>query len=583
LPPFGRLRDLGLAFCKLLKYAMAVTEFAICCCSSAQIAGRIDAFDFNASLRNILAVSACVHKNRAAETPGDACEFVDAGKPFVNGIAGEASKRRGAFDANFPVAEIRDFREKLIELDDDAVVSAIRDEHVRAFAENVARECALVCKCYCFLNIAYGFCFDEISCGTAYFKGSVLVHRYIFLNNHEENIYILGAMTEEELKQFKAALSITTVAMDLGLPVVRGRCRCFFPTRHAHGDRTPSVSFSEERGTFRCWVCDDVRGDVISLVQFVKNCSFLEALNWLKETYGFLLRGTKPQAQNRVSTTNFASAATMPNRAPALNVSPEQSAALVAKTAVRDAALEYRSPEPAKEIVSEDERKKIILSFLKMLSPVDKTPAAAYLARRRIYKPIWDKMLLRTITDYGALNNKLKETYDLEVLKYVGLFSEKGNLRYYKHPLFFPYLDSKRRSFYFQARAIDSTVVPKELNLRGTVPFPYNVSALDERPGWVYLCEGVVDTLTFLGQRIAAIGIPGVRSFKTEWLPLFKNKSVVLCLDKDEAGRSGTEYLQTVFANANIRTVVLGDGVDQFGKLSMKEGEDINDWFGGKK
>jgi len=390
-------------------------------------------------------------------------------------------------------------------------------------------------------------------------------------------------MTEEELKQFKAALSITTVAMDLGLPVVRGRCRCFFPTRHAHGDRTPSVSFSEERGTFRCWVCDDVRGDVISLVQFVKNCSFLEALNWLKETYGFLLRGAKPQAQNRVSTTNSASASTMPNRTPASNVSLEQSAALVAKTAVRDAALEYRSPEPAKELVSEDERKKIILSFLKMLSPVDKTPAAAYLARRRIYKPIWDKMLLRTITDYGALNNKLKETYDLEVLKYVGLFSEKGNLRYYKHPLFFPYLDAKRRSFYFQARAIDSTVVPKELNLRGTVPFPYNVSALDERPGWVYLCEGVVDTLTFLGQRIAAIGIPGVRSFKTEWLPLFKNKSVVLCLDKDEAGRSGTEYLQTVFANANIRTVVLGDGVDQFGKMSMKEGEDINDWFGGKK
>ena len=390
-------------------------------------------------------------------------------------------------------------------------------------------------------------------------------------------------MTEEELKQFKAALSITTVAMDLGLPVVRGRCRCFFPTRHAHGDRTPSVSFSEERGTFRCWVCDDVRGDVISLVQFVKNCSFLEALNWLKETYGFLLRGAKPQVQNRVSTTNPASATVMPNRTPASNVSLEQSAALVAKTAVRDAALEYRSPEPAKELVSEDERKKIILSFLKMLSPVDKTPAAAYLARRRIYKPIWDKMLLRTITDYGALNNKLKETYDLEVLKYVGLFSEKGNLRYYKHPLFFPYLDTKHRSFYFQARAIDSTVVPKELNLRGTVPFPYNVSALDERPGWVYLCEGVVDTLTFLGQRIDAIGIPGVRSFKTEWLPLFKNKSVVLCLDKDEAGRSGTEYLQTVFANANIRTVVLGDGVDQFGKLSMKEGEDINDWFGGKK
>ena len=380
-------------------------------------------------------------------------------------------------------------------------------------------------------------------------------------------------MTEDELKQFKAALSITAVAADLGIPVVRGRCRCFFPQRHSHGDRTPSVSFSEERGTFRCWVCDDVRGDVISLVQIAKNCSFLEALNWLKETYHFLVPGANnAPVQNRVASLN----------APVQNRAAVQNASLVAKTAVREAALEYQSPEPAKELVSEDERKKIILSFLKMLSPVDKTPAAAYLARRRIYKPVWDKMLLRTITDYGALNEKLKETYDLEVLKYVGLFSEKGNLRYYKHPLFFPYLDAKRRSFYFQARAIDSTVVPKELNLRGTVPYPYNVSALDQKPGWVYLCEGVVDTLTFLGQHISAIGIPGVRSFKTEWLPLFKNKSVVLCLDKDEAGRSGTEYLQSVFAQSGIRTVVLGEGLENI-STSMKEGDDINSWFGGKK
>lgn len=388
-------------------------------------------------------------------------------------------------------------------------------------------------------------------------------------------------MTEEELKQFKAALSITAVATALGVPVVRGRCRCFFPTRHAHGDRTPSVSFSEERGTFRCWVCDDVRGDVISLVQIVKNCSFLEALNWLKETYGFLVPDAKNAVQNRVMAPN-ASSVNSPAGAPVQNHTAMPNASLVAKVAVREAALEFSSPEPAKELVSEDERKKIILSFLKMLSPVDKTPAAAYLARRRIYKPIWDKMLLRTITDYGTLNNKLKETYDMEVLKYVGLFNEKGNLRYYKHPLFFPYLDAKRRSFYFQARAIDSTVVPKELNLRGTVPYPYNVSALDQKPGWVYLCEGVVDTLTFLGQRIAAIGIPGVRSFKTEWLPLFKNKSVVLCLDKDEAGRSGTEYLQSVFAQAGIRTVVLGEGLENISS-SMKEGDDINSWFGGKK
>ena len=502
---------------------------------------------------------------------------MDACKAFVDGIACEAGERRSSFCTNFPIAEIHDFREKITELDDDSVESAVGDEQVCALAENEAWECLLLGELNRVFDIVYGFCFDEISCGTAHFKRRVLAHRYIFLNYHAENIYILFAMTEEELKQFKAALSITKVAMDLGIPVARNRFHCFFPTRHAHGDRTPSVSISEERGTFRCWVCDDVRGDVISLVQFVKNCSFLEALNWLKGMYGFLVPGTKPPLQNRDDIANAApvNKASTPNRM-------VQTAALVAKTAVREASLEYSSPEPVKELVSEDERKKIILAFLKMLSPVDRTPAAAYLARRRIFKPTWDKMLLRTITDYGTLNNKLKEMYDLEVLKYVGLFNEKGNLRYYKHPLFFPYLDTKRRSCYFQARAIDSSVVPKELNLRGTVPYPYNVSALDQKPGWVYLCEGVVDTLTFLGQSIAAIGIPGVRSFKTEWLPLFKNKSVVLCLDKDEAGRSGTEYLQSVFAQTGIRTVVLGEGLENLNS-SMKEGDDINSWFGGKK
>ncbi len=370
-------------------------------------------------------------------------------------------------------------------------------------------------------------------------------------------------MTNEELKQFKASISITAVAQSLGVDVVRGRCRCFFPQRHVHGDRTPSVSVSEERGTFRCWVCDDVRGDVISLIQLVKDCSFTEALDWLMEQYPFLV----PNGSRR----------------PNASISRTQSSATAVPKVRATAIVENEPPvEEKKELVSEDERKKIILAFLKHLDPVDNTPAAAWLARRRIYKPVWDKMLLRTITNYGELNKKLRDEFGEEVLKYVGLYNEKGNLRYYKYPLIFPYLDAQRRSFYFQARAIESGIAPKEMLLRGTVPYPYNVAALDEKPGWVYLCEGCIDTLTFLGQKINAVGIPGVRSFKVEWLSLFKNKSVVLCLDHDEAGRSGMEYIGGLFKQAGIRSVILGEGLEHL-PTAMKEGEDINDWFGGKK
>ena len=371
-------------------------------------------------------------------------------------------------------------------------------------------------------------------------------------------------MTDEELKQFKASLSITAVARSLGIDVVRGKCRCAIASRHAHGDRTPSVSISEEKGYFRCWVCDDVRGDVISLVQKYKGCSFVEALNYLRETFPFLAPAGKSTPAGK------------PVVGPHHNVAAQAPQEIYATE-----PMPMPEPAPAEELVSEDERKKIILNFLKMLSPVDGTQAAAWLMGRRIFKPVWDKMLLRTIKDYGQLNNALKDTYSMDVLQYVGLFNEKGNLKFYKHPLIFPYLDTQRRAFYFQSRALESSVVPKEMNLRGTVPYPYNMAALDEKPGWIYLCEGVVDTLTFLGRKIEAVGIPGVRSFKVEWLPLFKNKNVVLCMDKDNAGREATRYLQEVFGNAGIRTIVLGEGTEHLDS-SIKEGEDVNDWFGGK-
>ncbi|MCF0215999.1 MAG: toprim domain-containing protein [Fibrobacteraceae bacterium] len=362
-------------------------------------------------------------------------------------------------------------------------------------------------------------------------------------------------MTSEELKQFKASISITAVAKALGKEVVRGKCKCFFPNRHVHGDRTPSVSISEERGTFRCWVCDDVRGDVIELVKLERNCSFMDAVAWLQNEYGFL--APKENLRDRV----------------------DGSKRLVPQNFEE---VFRRKEQTKEELVPEEERKKIILNFLKKLSPVDDTAAVSYLAKRRIYKPVWDKMLLRVIKDYDGLNRCLKEEYSLDVLKYVGLFNDKGNLRYYKHPLIFPYLDSKNRAFYFQARAIDSSVVPKELNLTGLVPYPYNVSLLNEKHGWVYLCEGVIDTLTFVGRNIPAIGIPGVRSFKMEWLPLFKNKNVVLCLDKDEAGYRATEYLKGVFEQAGIQCITLGAGLENLSS-SIKDGQDINDWFGGRK
>ena len=335
-----------------------------------------------------------------------------------------------------------------------------------------------------------------------------------------------------EIQELKSSLSITVVAKRLGLSVEGGRFRCFFPERHAHGDRTPSVSINEEKGYFKCFVCENVKGDVISLVQMYLGVNFAEAVKWLK--------GDAPSIKRD-----------MQKSIPQKNKKEDNS----------------EHPKFFKE--------KIILDFLNLLSPIPvNSKAAMWLANRHIYKPVWDKVLLRLIDDYHRTSRELRAKYSLEDLQYAGLFNSQGILRYGRHPIIIPYIDEQHRPFFFQARAIDKDVVPKELNLQKAVPFPYNKEVLDGKPGIVYLCEGAIDTLTLLGHNFSAVGIPGVNSFKPEWVEMFKNKKIILCLDNDAAGRASEARISAMLQDAGLET-------HSFGLLP--EGEDINSWFASRQ
>ncbi|MCL2206861.1 MAG: toprim domain-containing protein [Fibromonadales bacterium] len=320
--------------------------------------------------------------------------------------------------------------------------------------------------------------------------------------------------------------SITAVAQRLGLNVVRGRFRCFFSERHAHGDRTPSVSINEEKGYFKCFVCSEVKGKAVKLVELAMGISRDDAIKWLKDDSPSIIRDSQ-------------------------------------KFFLKKREKSIDKPTFFKE--------KMIFDFLSMLSPIPPYSAIGWwLAKRGIYKPTWDKMLLRCLDDYNLASDKLLAKYSLEDLQIGGLFNSYGKLRYGRRPLIIPYIDEKKRPFFFQARAIDKSVQPKELNFQGTIPFPYNKSALDGKPGTVYLCEGPIDTLTLLQRGFCAVGIPGANTFKPEWTELFKNKNVVLCLDNDNAGRAGEERISALLKEAGL-------DVRSFGLLP--EGEDINSWF----
>jgi DNA primase len=332
---------------------------------------------------------------------------------------------------------------------------------------------------------------------------------------------------ESEIKRLKS-VSITVVAKRLGLNVVKGHFRCIFPERHAHGDRTPSVSINEEKGYFHCFVCDNVRGDVISLVQLALGIPFLEAIKWLKGDAPSIIRDQK----------------------------------FVLRKSVQSEKTEEH-PKFFKE--------KMIFDFLSQLSPIAPNSIVGWwLAKRGIYKPVWDKVLLRIMDDYDRISKKMLAMHSLEKLQSAGLFNSYGKLRYGRHPLIIPYVDEKRRPFFFQARAIDKNIQPKELNFQGAIPFPYNKEALDGKLGTIYLCEGAIDTLTLLGRGFNAVGIPGSNSFKPEWVNFFANKKIILCLDNDAAGRAGTVRISEIFQKAGLEARPFD---------LLPEGEDINSWL----
>ena len=84
------------------------------------------------------------------------------------------------------------------------------------------------------------------------------------------------------------SLPIEGVAERLGLKVRRHRCLCPF-----HADRSPSLSFSVSRNTYRCWSCS-ARGDPIDLVRNHLRKSFVEACQWLADENAIILSEYKP-------------------------------------------------------------------------------------------------------------------------------------------------------------------------------------------------------------------------------------------------------------------------------------------------
>lgn len=368
-------------------------------------------------------------------------------------------------------------------------------------------------------------------------------------------------MDKADIETIKEANPILDVLRDLGIPAQNNRIRCPRPENHSHGDRTPSVSIWPDRGQFKCWVCADVKGDVIDLVRLARGCTFREALEYL----GRNSLGTAPLPPLRRNPAppggpHFHAGNPPPH--PGAPASPAFTA--------------YRGKGRNAEADLEEELLRIrILQTLIDACPPVAGKVAQYLQKRRIFKRTWDSQGIRMIDDYPGLSRKLEAAFGLPDLERTGFFNAAGHLRYYRHKLLFPYYDPQGRPVYMQARAIDADAAgpkgpaPKELSMSGSIPIPYNIRLLNGEPGQIYLCEGVIDTLTLLEQGFPSVGIPGAGNFKPAWAALFRSKSVHVAFDPDGPGEAGAAKTIECLQAAGIEAR----------RLAPPAGKDLNDWL----
>ena len=400
-------------------------------------------------------------------------------------------------------------------------------------------------------------------------------------------------MDKAAIEALKASRPILDVLRDLGVETQNGRFRCPRPENHSNGDRTPSVSVWPDRGAFKCWVCPDVSGDVIDLVRLVKGCGFREALEYL---------GAPKDAGNRRAMSIAPSPPMSPDQAPGQLrhpgprsrhpasavveptasgaspavplVEPSGQTALFASLEPAPAAVKppaSTKPPPAAAAAAPDDRglREAVLAALIAAAVPVQGAVARYLQKRRIFKRTWDGQGLRMIDDYAGVSAALEKAFGRSALERAGFFNPAGNLRYYRHRLLFPYYDAGGKPVYLQARGIDEDVKPKELSMAGPIPLPYNVRLLDGEPGQIYLCEGIIDTLTLIEQGFPAVGVPGAANFKPAWAALFRGKSVHVAFDPDAPGENGA-----------VRAIDLlqGAGIEAR-RLQPPKGLDLNDWF----
>jgi len=330
-----------------------------------------------------------------------------------------------------------------------------------------------------------------------------------------------------------------------------------------HEDKTPSLSVDAEKKLYNCFGCGE-SGDVFTLVEKMKGCSFREALEYLrredfryyekKEIYPKDPLQTKQDEIERV----------------ALKISPSAN------------ELEKTKAEEIQPVLPEEDNTNEILKYVtdwyasKLNSNAE---AKAYLERRALFDA---ELLTRFGIGFadGSLLEVVGEEKKAELVR-IGILNEKDGSSSNGHVweqfgncVVIPLPDENGRIVGVYGRSIDDKSSFKHRYLKGSHKGIFNRKAsavYDE----IILTESILDALSLIKLGLENTqSIYGTNGFTEEHLKQLKDdrvKTVVLAMDNDCAGRS---------ASIKLKEKLTGEGfaVKEIYPERLPNGAGTKDW-----
>ncbi|MFN8357758.1 MAG: CHC2 zinc finger domain-containing protein [Spirosomataceae bacterium] len=324
-------------------------------------------------------------------------------------------------------------------------------------------------------------------------------------------------LLEEILK-----IDILQIADDLGLkPDSHHRILCPF-----HQEDTPSLTFYPHTNSFFCFGCSKT-GNQLTLYTEITKTSVQQAMKDLAAQY---LPQWQGQKWNR-----------KPYQKPNLQ------------------------PVKVKVVEKEQELNPLHVEIYEalrdycLLQPTNPTAEQGYqyLKVRGLSDETIRKFRLFVIKDYVDANAYLKTRFPAVDLRESGLYNEKNNLVFYRHPIMIPYLRDGR-IVYLQGRTLGQP--PEGVNryqfLTGHPITLFNSDQLKsvKLDTTVFVTEGAFDCMKLVQEGYPAVSLGTANVFKRDWVKLFKRVEVCFLLDNDHAGHKAADEMEVLFQQFGILT-----------------------------